>query len=319
VWIDARTDVYALGVILFEMLTGRVPFGGDTCAEILQKQIVMTPPVARSLRPELAEALEAILQRALAKRPADRFPSMAAMTGALLDPAAHVGTVPAQSVHDDLSGRFRAARPMTRAEIMRRRSAASGIRSTLREQVGELVREVDPFEVDLEVTKDLVPARNRSSAWLAIAMTAAASAAIAFGVTRAKLTPDIEAPIPMAVAGHAPTTVRLTFASDPYGAELVGPDGQTLGETPLSIEVPASDTPAEYTFRLSGYAEKKMTLIPNLASPVFATLHRQVATDEPAAASPTVRRSHHGASSGSRAHRARWTGLDDDNVLAPSY
>jgi serine/threonine-protein kinase len=76
-------DIYALGVMLFQMLTGRLPFNGATPVAVALAHLRQEPPAARSINPELSEAVESILQRALAKRPADRYPSGAALIEAL--------------------------------------------------------------------------------------------------------------------------------------------------------------------------------------------------------------------------------------------
>ena len=115
---DHRVDIYALGVMLFEMLTGRLPFGGESSGEILIKHVTTRPPAARALVPTLPEALDVILHRALAKDPNDRFRSMAAFRAALLEPGS-AGETPEAGVLDDLTGRVRAARPMAREERRR--------------------------------------------------------------------------------------------------------------------------------------------------------------------------------------------------------
>ncbi|CAN5888969.1 hypothetical protein BH11MYX2_BH11MYX2_16420 [soil metagenome] len=81
--VDGRTDIYAAGAMLFEMLTGQRPFTHDTQFLVLQGHISMPVPSVRDSRPMLSPALDAVVQRAMAKAPADRFPSASAMSDAL--------------------------------------------------------------------------------------------------------------------------------------------------------------------------------------------------------------------------------------------
>jgi serine/threonine-protein kinase len=75
--IDARTDIYASGVMLYEMLTGHVPFDAETPMAVLTKHVYEPPPPPRSLAPDLPVAVEAVVLRAVAKDPAARFQSAA--------------------------------------------------------------------------------------------------------------------------------------------------------------------------------------------------------------------------------------------------
>lgn len=71
--VDGRSDVYALGCVLFEMLAGRAPFPGDNPAAVLRQVLTTDAPVLSSVQPGLPEALDGIVGRALARDPADRF------------------------------------------------------------------------------------------------------------------------------------------------------------------------------------------------------------------------------------------------------
>src|SRR6266851_1033565 len=74
---DARTDVYAVGVMLYEMLTGEVPYQGDSPLEVMSQRVTTNAPLLRAKRPDLPPQLEAVVWRALRREPAERYASMA--------------------------------------------------------------------------------------------------------------------------------------------------------------------------------------------------------------------------------------------------
>ena len=80
---DARTDVYALGVILFELLAGRVPWEGDNPLSIMNQAVTRPAPSLRELDPLIPPPLDAIVRKCIRKDPAERYPDAAALAADL--------------------------------------------------------------------------------------------------------------------------------------------------------------------------------------------------------------------------------------------
>lgn len=96
--IDGRSDIYSLGVVLFQMLTGREPFEAPTPVAVLLKQINEPMPLARELRPELPPDIDAAIQKATAKAPEDRYATATALARAY---AAALRGLPLDEIPDE--------------------------------------------------------------------------------------------------------------------------------------------------------------------------------------------------------------------------
>ena len=123
--IDARSDVYSLGIIAFEMLTGHVPFRGESPTVIMMQQVQDAPPSVIEARPELPAAMGRVIEKSLAKQPADRYQTagefVAAFTSAASE-AAELTAAPTTvanapvAVEDDLDEET-VVRPRTADEV----------------------------------------------------------------------------------------------------------------------------------------------------------------------------------------------------------
>lgn len=107
--VDGRTDQYATGAVLFELVTGRMAFEADSDYALMMKQLNDPPPAASALVPGVPTALDEIIARAMAKRREDRFPDATAFREALEDLA---GTVSAPTRRTPVPAETRLAAPM---------------------------------------------------------------------------------------------------------------------------------------------------------------------------------------------------------------
>jgi serine/threonine-protein kinase len=85
--IDGRSDLYSLGVVAYQMLTGRLPFTAGNSMAMLLKHVNERPPAIADLRPDTPRALQEAIERALMKSPEDRWPSASAMRDAIASDA----------------------------------------------------------------------------------------------------------------------------------------------------------------------------------------------------------------------------------------
>ena len=100
--LDGRTDIYSMGCVLYEMLTGRQPFTGPTAAAIIAKRFMETPAPVRSIDPLLSLLVETAVTRAMGRDPADRFATadeaLRALAAAAVRSDTHVAVPEAPSI-----------------------------------------------------------------------------------------------------------------------------------------------------------------------------------------------------------------------------
>lgn len=109
--VDQRTDVYSLGIVLYQMLSGRVPFTGGTAVAIAVKHTIEEPPSLLALNPTVPRGVEAVVMKAIAKKPENRYASAGELARALR--AAIPDSILAQSYSTQFNSMVERVTPVT--------------------------------------------------------------------------------------------------------------------------------------------------------------------------------------------------------------
>ncbi|HLF37453.1 MAG TPA: tetratricopeptide repeat protein [Anaerolineales bacterium] len=154
--VDHRSDIYSLGIVLYEMATGVVPFQAETPMAVIVKHIIDPLPLPRSKTPELSEAIERVILKALAKEPADRFQDVGQLAEAL---TAAVGTLP--------PGKASVAPSFPSHELTTLQVTGSGVAAQL-----PVATRVDPEEGMAEAVAAGARAKGAKSWWFRLGLAA---------------------------------------------------------------------------------------------------------------------------------------------------
>ncbi len=187
--IDARADIYSAGVMLFEAISGKRPFEGETLFDLMRAHLEQAPPSLRALRPEVPAAMEQVVLTAMAKHPNDRFQTVAHMAHALHEASS---TLPPE-----------AWRPL---------SSRGGMPLISRSGAGSRAQPANMATVPVEPKRE-----SKKGAWIAVGVIAVIAIAIASfvaarGGDRELVTTTPVAPVPVAVP-VAPVPVAPPIAS----------------------------------------------------------------------------------------------------------
>ncbi|HEX7509596.1 MAG TPA: hypothetical protein VF550_22690, partial [Polyangia bacterium] len=287
--IDARTDIYSLGVILYEMVAGRRPFDSDGVYAVISMHVNEPPVSPSTFRPDLPGDLEAIIMQALAKAPAHRQESMAVLHSRLElargNPAASSEAL-ARAQHDAQYDRVRPI-PLMPAQ-----------QATLPE-----IKTLGDTAVSKQVTGKT--GNSGSTARVRLAMVGAVVAVLAaiyvlgpFGdkpaPARPARTPAPIAPAPTVIAppptviappptSAAPMVIEMGLDSVPTGANVFVGD-VLVGTTPTTFKTATTSEPIEFTFRVQGFETEKIRALPAPGLTIRAKFSTPVATKSPAAA-----------------------------------
>jgi len=233
--VDHRTDVYALGCMIFEMATGRAPYIGEGPGDVLAAHIYEPIPSVRELQPQAPPELDAIVTRAMAKRAEERYRSLAELVADVEALARQGGKVT-----------FRSQPP-----------ANSPHHTTLSSSAGEVVGgQGYKRSTGVAIGLGLVALLGAGGlvAWK-LGGSSEPTAAVAPHAPKA----DVVAK-PAAVE-KSKAKAHLHIDSRPSGAEVFrASDGIRIGETPLDLDIDKTRGQAVFTVRLSGYKDERVSL-----------------------------------------------------------
>ena len=256
---DGRSDIYSLGVVMYELLTGQVPFPGDGFGAVLVAHLTqpVTPP--RQIRPAVPPELEAVVLRALEKERERRFQSMEEFAAALGDPAWYGAMQPRPSAQ------------MATIVSNTGRGAAIGVPgprpiTTLSGAASEVSGPVPLMPRD-----ELGGGKSRAGLWAVLGLLVLGGAGGGFwflrnGATSGPTTAAQPEAAPAAAAlpaPDAPAKVKIRIVSSPSHAKVTRADSTVVGTTPVSLEVERGSDSFDVAIALDGYS----------------TAHRRIGTD----------------------------------------
>jgi serine/threonine-protein kinase len=300
--VDNRTDVYAFGAMTFEVLTGRVPFDGESQMDVLLKHLTNEPPNASELAPGLTPAVDASIKRALAKEPADRPASLTAALDAIAAAAGIAVASSARSLPRPDPSALAIGTMATMATVANDGSESGPVRVVTGAGPKPEEASAKGAQTFLGAEADVAPARSSRTPLVvaAIAVVAAVVAAVsvaslrrpsndptpATGLVQTASQPSSTpsaassaAPSASASAVVAPSEIELKIDGAPPGAR-VAVDGKDLGAVPGPFKL-ARGTPVRLSVSAKGYKLREIPITPTESTTLPVTLEKQAAQARP--------------------------------------
>jgi len=302
--LDHRTDIYSLGVILFEMLSARPPFNAEGVGELFAKHMLEDPPSITEFAPNAPPHMAAAIMKSLAKDPAARFQSMEDFRKALV-------------------GEVKVTAPASAGGVKRLSTSAA---STMAQTLSARATTSTLSSASSEIDDELAIKPKRTKLFAAVGGGAALLAVGYFAFVKEKTPPPAPPPVattttpikapPQPPAPPVKKSVTIRFEAEPAGTHVFRKkDDKDLGVVPVEIQL-AKDAAKmgpdalSYVLRLPGYKERPLTADVNTDRTFHVSL-------EKAAAAPDPKKNKGGG--GHHGPRRPRNPVDEDGLATPSF
>jgi serine/threonine protein kinase len=307
--LDHRTDIYSLGVMIFEMLAGRPPFMAEGIGELFAKHMLEEAPSLLDFAPATPPSMAAAIMKALNKELDDRFPSM-------------------EEFRKGLSGEIQVAATPGRAPAAKRpgtQPMSASAASTMSPQAQSTTLSSATSEID----DDLAPPKKKTGLIIGVVGGLVAAAAVVMFVlpksgSDVPKVAAVTAPVPAPVVPPAPakTTVTVHFEASPTGAHVFRKsDGKDLGASPLDVRLPHNGPVSDYLLRKDGYKEYGVTADLSEDNTVHVALEKLEAPPAPVVEKPVPEKKKISSGGGHKGGGKHKGGLvpDEDGLATPSF
>ena len=290
--IDHRSDVYSLGIVMYELLTGAVPFPGDGFGEILVAHLTKEPPPPTTLNPSLPPALESIVLHAIEKDRNRRFQSMAELLAALEDPEAHAAAwkgLPARTPELVAGAPTVQSMPAVSAPADGAPPPAAG--------KGARPTTLEGAAAEVTGLPRRAPRRRAPLISVAAAVLALAGVGGWLGLSRKPASTEPAASGPPAAPGATPSPaasdqITVIVTSDPRGAKVYRADRSEAETqtTPVVFKMHRGDPPFDIQLRADGYVPETRTITSDSSLKLVVALAKApvVAPPAPAKVEPKI-------------------------------
>ncbi len=274
--VDSRTDIYAVGCIMFEMVCGQPPFVRNGFGELITAHIIEEPPRPSEMNPSVPAMFESIIMRSLEKDVDTRYQTTADMEADLagINPALVGDVLPAPAAgHAGGTGRSK----------MRTGSSPASNRT----RAGQ-----GPMRTMSNVVDEPLPVNNNKKIFAiaggAVVLVGALVAVLASGGSEKPAASPATVAAPVAAPAPAESRrVKLSIRSTPSAASVISAsDSAFLGKTPFDGTFPAGNSQIGFVIRAAGFADQKIAISDHQDGAIDVTLDAAPSQPAPVAKSP---------------------------------